>query len=189
MRHLLTHLRWAGALVGVIGAVSVGHTADRSPEDTLKQSLAFLSAQNRLSVRFSSDIEVVTPALEKVQFSGSGTVGMERPDRFRISRVGGFADVELISDGTSFTIHDRGGKRFAQIPVTGPLDQVIARLRSEFHFDLPGSIALPTPWFRSSLGRVAAAASDRADADEVIRPPRWRVVSRCIDNPTGLFES
>ena len=138
-RNLLSNLRWVCTLAGVIGAVSVTHAADRSPEDILKQSLAFLSAQNRISVRYSSDIEVVTPALEKVQFSGSGTLGMERPDKFRISRVGGFADVELISDGTSFTIHDRGEKRFAQIPVTGSLDQVIGRLRSEFHVDLPGA--------------------------------------------------
>ena len=138
-RNLLSNLRWVCTLAGVIGAVSVTHAADRSPEDILKQSLAFLSAQNRISVRYSSDIEVVTPALEKVQFSGSGTLGMERPDKFRISRVGGFADVELISDGTSFTIHDRGGKRFAQIPVSGSLDQVIGRLGSEFHVDLPGA--------------------------------------------------
>ena len=115
-RNLLSNLRWVCTLAGVIGAVSVTHAADRSPEDILKQSLAFLSAQNRISVRYSSDIEVVTPALEKVQFSGSGTLGMERPDKFRISRVGGFADVELISDGTSFTIHDRGEKRFAPDP-------------------------------------------------------------------------
>ena len=100
-RNLLSNLRWVCTLAGVIGGVSVTHAADRSPEDILKQSLAFLSAQNRISVRYSSDIEVVTPALEKVQFSGSGTLGMERPDKFRISRVGGFADVELISDGTS----------------------------------------------------------------------------------------
>ena len=43
-RNLLFILRWAGTLVGVIGAVSVTHAADRSPEDILKQSLAFLSA-------------------------------------------------------------------------------------------------------------------------------------------------
>jgi hypothetical protein len=166
--HFLSRLRWIGPLVGVISAVSASHAAERSPEEMLRQSLAFLHGQNRLSVRYSSDIEAVTPRLEKIQFSGSGTLDLERPDKFRISRVGGFADVALISDGTSFTIHDRGDKRFAQVPVTGSLDQVIARLRREFHVDLPGAdLFLPNAYEEMTEGVIESKHIGRGVVDGV----------------------
>ena len=101
------------------------------------------------------------------------SLGMERPDKFRVSRVGGFADVELISDGTSFTIHDRGEKRFAQIPVTGSLDQVVGRLRSEFHVDLPGADLLSPRGYEEIVAGVIEFEAHRSGRR---RRPRVRAL-------------
>ena len=101
----------------------------------------YVSRQDNLSLKYDADVEVVTPAVEKIQFSASGDVTMSRPNRFRISRTGGYADVELVSDGSTVTVHDRGGNRFAQVPGAGSFDEVVDRLRTEARLNFPVRIS------------------------------------------------
>ena len=88
---------------------------DGEAQKILKTMADYVSRQENLALKYDSDIEVVTPAVEKIQFSASGNVTLSRPNKFRISRTGGYADVELISDGSNVTVYDRGGNRFAQV--------------------------------------------------------------------------
>ena len=64
---------------------------------------------------------------------------MSRPNKFRISRTGGYADVELISDGATVTVFDREGSRFAQVPAASTLEEVVDLLRNEAPLELPGA--------------------------------------------------
>jgi hypothetical protein len=119
-------------------------------------------------LKFDADIEVVTPAVEKIQFTASGDVTLSRPDKFRISRTGGYADVELISDGSSLTVHDRDGKRFAQVPAAGSFDQVVDRLRTEFLIELPGAdLLLSKPYEELTAGVLEAKHIGRGVVDGV----------------------
>ena len=59
----------------------------------LKAMTDSTTAQKSISATFDSDIEVVTPELEKIQFTSSGKLQLTRPDKLRISRTGGYADV------------------------------------------------------------------------------------------------
>ena len=101
-------------LAAVVAIVGVPMSAARAEEGEAKAILKamtdYVSRQENLSLKYDTDIEVVTPAVEKIQFSASGDVTMSRPNKFRISRAGGYADIELVSDGSSVTIHDRGGR-------------------------------------------------------------------------------
>jgi hypothetical protein len=110
-----------------------------SAQSILKAMSDYVGSQENLSLSYDSDVEVVTPAVEKIQFSASGHVTMSRPNKFRISRTGGYADVELISDGSNFTIYDRGGNRFAQVPAAGTTDEVVERLRADAPVEVPGA--------------------------------------------------
>jgi len=47
--------------------------------------------------RSTANIEVITPELEKIQFTNSGEAMLRRPDRLRAHRVGGYADVASTS--------------------------------------------------------------------------------------------
>jgi hypothetical protein len=105
----------------------------------LKAMTDHVSTQSSLFVRYDSDVEVVTPSLEKIQFSASGEVVLSRPDKFRASRTGGYADVEIVSDGSTVTVHDRDGKQFAQVQATGGFDQLVDRLRSDLMVEIPGA--------------------------------------------------
>src|SRR5258708_39672499 len=50
----------------------------------------YTAAQKSISATFDSDIEVVTPELEKIQFTSSGKLQLTRPDKLRIRRTGGY---------------------------------------------------------------------------------------------------
>lgn len=108
-------------------------------QSILKAMTDYVQRQQNLSLKYDTDIEVVTPTVEKIQFSASGDITMSRPNKFRISRSGGYADVELVSDGSTVTVYDRGGNRFAQVPGAPSFDEVVDKIRGETTFELPGA--------------------------------------------------
>ncbi|KLK93458.1 membrane protein [Microvirga vignae] len=149
-----------GLLAGmaITGALAPAAWAeDGAAQNILKAMSDYVSRQENLSLKYDADVEVVTPAVEKIQFSASGEVTLSRPNKFRVSRTGGYADVELISDGSNVTIHDRGGNKFAQIPATGTFDEVVDRLRTEAPLELPGAdLLLSKPYDELMAGVLEA---------------------------------
>jgi len=121
----------------------------------LKAMSDYLGRQENLSLKYDAD--VVTPAVEKIQFSASGDVTLSRPNKFRVSRTGGYADVEFISDGSNVTILDRAGNRFAQVPAAGSFDEVVDRLRTEAPLELPGTDLLLSKSYEELMAGVLEA--------------------------------
>ena len=130
-------------LGGVCGAMLLAVNAAQAEEgaalNMLKAMTNHVSKQSSLSVKYDSDVEVVTPSLEKIQFSASGEVALSRPDKFRATRTGGYADVEIVSDGSTVTVNDRDGKRFAQVQAGVGFDQMVDKLRSDTMIEIPGA--------------------------------------------------
>jgi hypothetical protein len=146
------------AATAIVGApTSAAWAEDGEAKAILKAMTDYVSRQENLSLKYDTDIEVVTPAVEKIQFSASGDVTMSRPNKFRISRAGGYADIELVSDGSSVTIHDRSGNRFAQVPGGGAFDEVVDRLRSDASLELPGADLLLSKSYEELMAGVLEA--------------------------------
>ncbi len=146
------------AAMAVAGApVSAAWAQGGEAQSILKAMSDYISRQENLSLKYDADVEVVTPAVEKIQFSASGDVTMSRPNKFRISRTGGYADVELISDGSNVTIYDRGGNRFAQVPAAATFDEVVDRLRTEAPLELPGADLLLSKPYEELMSGVLEA--------------------------------
>jgi hypothetical protein len=57
----------------------------------------------------------------------------------RATRVGGYADVELVFDGTTLTMFGKNINAVAQVEAKGSVDQLVQRLRDEFSVALPGA--------------------------------------------------
>jgi hypothetical protein len=145
-------------IVTIAGAPASAAWAEEGNAKTILKAMAdYVSRQEHLTLKYDTDIEVVTPAVEKIQFSASGDVTMSRPNKFRISRTGGYADVELVSDGSTVTVHDSGGKRFAQVPGGGSFDEVVDRLRSEASLELPGADLLLSKPYEELMAGVLEA--------------------------------
>ena len=145
------------AAMAVTGVAAPVASAEDDARSIVKAMADYLSRQENLSVKFDADVEVVTPAVEKIQFSASGEVTMSRPNKFRISRTGGYADVELISDGSNVTVFDRGGNRFAQVPAVGSFDTVVDKLRNETLLEIPGADLLLSKPYDALMAGVLEA--------------------------------
>jgi len=145
-------------VVAIAGAPASAAWAEEGDAKTILKAMAdYVSRQENLSLKYDTDIEVVTPAVEKIQFSASGDVTMSRPNRFRVSRTGGYADVELISDGANVTVYDRGGNRFAQVPGSGSFDEAVDKLRSDASLELPGADLLLSKPYEELMAGVLEA--------------------------------
>jgi hypothetical protein len=145
----------AMAMMGVSAPVAWAEEVDA--RRILKGMADYVSRQENLAVKYDADVEVVTPAVEKIQFSASGDVILSRPNKFRISRIGGYADVELISNGTHVTVYDRDANRFAQVPTAGTFDEVVDRLRTEVPLELPGADLLLSKPYEELMAGVLEA--------------------------------
>jgi hypothetical protein len=133
-------LKLVGAWLIAI-ALSAVHAAQAAPDNDatqiLKRMTDYLAAQQTISATIDTDIEVITTELQKIQFANSGQLLLSRPNQLRASRVGGYADVELIFDGTTISIFGKHLNQYAQVNAPGSLEELIDRLRAGTGAALP----------------------------------------------------
>ena len=109
------------------------------------------------SATFDSDIEVITPDLQKLQFTSSGQIRLERPDKLRVKRTGGYTDVDLVFDGKTVSLYGNNAKAYVQADATGTIDQLIDRLQSTTGGAMPGADLLLTNSFDELTATVVEA--------------------------------
>jgi hypothetical protein len=110
----------------------------------LKAMSDYVSSQKTIDLTLDSDIEVITPQLEKIQFTNSGEMLLSRPDKVRAHRVGGYADVALYFDGKTVSVFGKHINGYAQFEVPGTVDHLIEALRAGHGVALPGADLLLT---------------------------------------------
>ena len=130
----------AAIIAGPAGAESQQAEAAR----ILKAMSDYVSSQKNIKLTFDSDIEVITPQLEKIQFTSSGEALLRRPDKLRAHRIGGYADVALYFDGKTVSIQDKLNNGYAQFDAAGSVDLLIEILRAGHGIALPGADLLLT---------------------------------------------
>ena len=99
----------------------------------------YLAAQTAISFDYNSTLEVVSAEGEKFGLASSGAVTLARPDKLRATRTGGFADVEMVFDGTTLTLLGKNANAYAQVEAKGTVDQLIDTLRDTYHRPLPAA--------------------------------------------------
>ena len=129
----------AAASVAVLTLATTGGARADDPAKLLKAMSDYLAGQKSLSAKFDSDIEVITPELQKIQFTSSGEMKMNRPDKLRIRRTGGYADVELVYDGKTVSLYGNNAKSYVQADLAGTVDNMIDTLQSRSGAGLPGA--------------------------------------------------
>lgn len=115
------------------------HAQDGEAKSLLKAMSDYVSSQKTVELTFDSDIEVITPQLEKIQFTNSGEVLLSRPDKLRAHRVGGYADVALFFDAKTVSVYGKHINGYAQFDAPGNVDQLIEALRHGHGVALPGA--------------------------------------------------
>lgn len=125
------------ALVGVAPMASAA-SADNT-KAILKSMSDYVGQPTAIDLTFDSDIEVITPNLEKLQFASSGELSLNRPNQLRARRTGGYRNVSLYFDGKVASVHGHNLNAFASFEAPGSIDQLIHALRDGHGVALPGA--------------------------------------------------
>ena len=123
----------------------------------LKAMSNYVSSQKTIELKFDSDIEVITPQLEKIQFTNSGEALLSRPDKLRAHRVGGYADVALYFDGKTVSVYGKHINGYAQFDAPGTVDHLIEALRAGHGIALPGADLLQSNSYEILVAGVKEA--------------------------------
>ncbi len=129
-------------VLAFVGTAS--QAAEGSAKAILKAMTDYMGAQQTLQIRFDSAIEVITPQLEKIQFTNSGEALLSRPDKLRAHRVGGYSDVSLYFDGKAVTVYGKSINAYARFEGPATVDQLLAALHAGHGVALPGADLLLT---------------------------------------------
>jgi hypothetical protein len=142
----------------VAGFVGVVHPvrADDSLE-LLRAMTSYTAAQKSISANFDSSIEVITPELEKIQFTSSGKMQLSRPDKLRINRTGGYADVQLVYDGKKVSIYGNNAKMYVQAELAGTIDQLVGSIQTHSGVAMPGMDLLTANAYDALMSDVVLA--------------------------------
>jgi hypothetical protein len=146
------------ALVGVFIAFTAQSARADDAAMVLKAMTDYTAAQKSISATFDSDIEVVTPELEKVQFTSSGKLQLTRPDKLRVSRTGGYADVQLVYDGKTVSLYGNNAKAYAQADLAGTIDQLVDLIQAKSGAAMPGTDLLLSNAYDELMSNVILAS-------------------------------
>ena len=128
------------ALVAVLTPASIFAQAHENDAKAILKAMSdYVGKQKSIELAFDSDIEIITPQLEKIQFTNSGQALLSRPDKLYAHRLGGHADVELFFDGKTVSIYGKHLNGYAQFDAPGTVDQLIEALRQGHAVALPGA--------------------------------------------------
>ena len=105
----------------------------------LKAMSDYLDAQKAISFDYDAALEVVTNDKQKLALASSGTVTLNRPDKIRAARAGGFVDVETLFDGKTLTLLGKNANKYTQLEFPGTIDQLIDELRNKYDRPLPAA--------------------------------------------------
>jgi hypothetical protein len=136
---------WLAIVVGVMLAANVSpmpRAQAQNDDDAvriLKAMSDYIASQQNLSVTIDTDIEIITPEVQKIQFTSSGQVQLSRPDKLRAHRIGGYTDIEIVYDGKTLTVNSKASNTFAQIESPGSVDQLVDLLRDKYGVTAPGA--------------------------------------------------
>src|SRR5258705_8026548 len=109
--------------VACIAALVTPALAEDDAARILKAMADYTAGQKSISATFDSDIEVITPELQKLQFTSSGQMRLDRPDKLRIKRTGGYTDVDMVFYGTGRSLHGNNAKTHEPAALSGAVRQ------------------------------------------------------------------
>ena len=114
-------------------------TSEANAKSMVKVMSDYMAAQKAISFDYDTYLEVVTTQNQKLGLASSGSITVNRPDKVRVTRTGGFANVESVFDGKTLTMLGKNLNGYAQVESPGTLDQLVDALRDKLHRPIPGA--------------------------------------------------
>jgi hypothetical protein len=132
------------ASAACIGVTAVACAGEADAKKLLRGMSDYMASQNSISFNYDAGLEVVTKDDQKLALLSSGSVVLNRPDKVRFTRAGGFADIELMSDGKTLTLFGKNANVFIQADAPATVDQLVNDLQEKFKRPMPAADLLLT---------------------------------------------
>lgn len=145
----------AGLLAVAVGAVGLPRASAAEAEALalLKGMTTYMAAQQAMSFRYDADLDVVTTEQQRLTLASSGTVSLARPGRVRSTRSTGFADIETVFDGSTFTLLGKRANVYMQVPFKGTIETLVDELKDKYRRPLPAAdLLLPKAYAELTEG-------------------------------------
>jgi hypothetical protein len=156
-KQLIAALLCVSTLLAILAAAPAHIQAQENDAKAILKAMSdYVGSQKTIRITFDSAIEIITPQLEKIQFTNSGEGLVNRPDKLHAHRVGGYADVALFFDGKTVSIYGKHVNGYAQFEGPGTIDQLIEALHQGHGIALPGADLLLT----NSYDRLVAGVQE-----------------------------
>lgn len=127
------------ALAGMLVTASSAQATDTEARAMLKAMSDYVGGLSTIDIEVDTEVEVVTPELEKIGFSSSSRLRIARPSQVRLERVGGFANLDLLFDGKNLTIRERQSNVYGQIAAAGTTEDLINTMHDQMGMAVPGA--------------------------------------------------
>lgn len=138
MRTLVKYISFAVA-TAIWAPPTLAESPSEAAHEVLKGMTDYVSGLDKISFDYSVDLEAVTKKGIKLQFSASGQMLLDRPDKFLITRTGGHSDIELVSDGKKVTLYGRMKNAYAVNEAPESLDAFVNQARDKRGVEFPGA--------------------------------------------------
>ena len=111
----------------------------QTPRTLLKAMSDYMVSQKALSFEYDATLEIVTVDKQRLGLASSGSVILNRPDKIRAIRSGGFADLEMSFDGKTLTLLGKNLNIYSQLEVPGTIDHLVNELKDKYNRPLPAA--------------------------------------------------
>ena len=146
------------AMAATAAAVPLPAAAGESDAKALFKAMSdYVSAQKELSFSYDANLEIVTADMMEVSFASSGTVALSRPDKIRLTRTGGFADVEMAYNGSVLSVLGKKLNVFTSAETKGSIDELIDTLRFDYGTEAPAADLLSSNPYEAMISNVTSA--------------------------------
>ena len=129
-------------------------TDSAQAKELLKSMSEYLAKQQAISFSYDATLEVVTNDKQKLALASSGALTLNRPDKIRAVRSGGFVDVETLFDGKTLTLLGKNANKYTQADASGTVEQLIDQLREKYDRPLPAADLLTTDAYSALMEDV-----------------------------------
>jgi hypothetical protein len=140
--------------VAGIASISIARADEVQAKSLLKAMSDYLGAQKTISFDYDSNLEIVSSQQQKVGLASSGTLTLERPDKLRATRTGGFANVEMVFDGKTLSLLGKNANLYAQVEAPGTIDHLVDELRDKYHRPVPAADLLMSDPYKELMPPV-----------------------------------
>lgn len=130
---------------------------ENAAKSILKTMSDYIGSQKTIEFTFDSGIEIITPELEKIQFTNSGEVKVQRPNKLWAHRIGGYADVTMFYNGKTVSVYGKHINGYFQTEAPATIDALVYELREGHSVALPGADLLLSDSYTVLSERVMEA--------------------------------